>query len=864
MSSETKTRTDSIAQAATATFDYNEPSAALESLLQLVGVLLSADRVALFEYDEDQAGFTPRFAQGIALGDLGRLSMTADHPVLKSALRDQETTATDGGTGSLGLPLAPGAIACAPCITAGQVVGLLFSVREGEDTYTEAELTALGILGTRAAEILAYAHQSASQSYLFHKLSLLYQASHAITSTRDTQESVRQMAAHLLKATSADSCEVLVIENGERNTTRFRQQLNKSVQQSVVSLVTDNIPEYPAHEKVMEELEPVTVSLAPPEGSSKDIAMLQAEGIAAAAVFPLATRQQGLGLVRLLYKKEGRQINEQEMELAQAIINIGAIGLEDAIHLEASRGRANQMQLLNEIGREMTSSLDLDSALEKAMRNAQRMLQAEAVILFLLNESGEQLVLKASGGRRMRIRDVSIRLEEGIAGWVARNGRPIIVNDVRTNPLYHSAIDAQTGLLTTCVLCVPMETRGEIVGVIEAINHPRGVFFENDQQMLSSVSSWASIAIDNANLFERVAEERSRLETTLVETADAVVLTNRSGQLILVNNAAAQVFRINPELALERSAEEVFHEHPLGELLMEEDINLPVTLEVTTPTERVLYTTISEVTDVGRVAVMQDITALKQIDRMRSQLLGTAAHDLKNPLNAIRLGADLLNDAPLSDQQRKALNMMQRATDSMTNLITGLLETIRVESTAQLSLEPCQVKDLVRRAIEDLRPLADAKNHTIIYEPPEEALLIMGDPSRLNSVMTNLLSNAIKFTQDDGTIDVKVNWDEDSVLVEVSDDGPGIAEDELPHVFDHFFRGRITVDDPENPIEGTGLGLALAKTVIEQHGGRIWVRSNEGQGASFFFSLPREAVPKTGSLRKDEDSEDEQAEAADA
>ena len=78
---------------------------------------------------------------------------------------------------------------------------------------------------------------------------------------------------------------------------------------------------------------------------------------------------------------------------------------------------------------------------------------------------------------------------------------------------------------------------------------------------------------------------------------------------------------------------------------------------------------------------MQDITALKQIDRMRSQLLGTAAHDLKNPLNAIRLGADLLGDAPLSDQQRKALNMMQRATDSMTNLITGLLETIRVEST---------------------------------------------------------------------------------------------------------------------------------------------------------------------------------------
>jgi PAS domain S-box-containing protein len=858
MTSGTPVSADHLTRAATATFDYNNPSSALEELLQLALDALSAERIAIFEFEESQAGFTPRFAVGVKLSDLGRLAMTSDNPILQKALAEQEPASSGSGTGSLGLPLAPGSVACAPCATAGKVVALLFIGRDAGTPFIHDELVTLKILATRAAEILAYARQSASQSYLFHKLSLLYQASHSITSTRDKQESVRQMAAHLLKATSADTCEVLVLNNGDRSTTRFRQQLSKSVQHTVVSLVADKMPEYPVHEQVMEDLTPAIVSLSPPEGSSKDLAMLEAEGISASAVFPLATRQQALGLVRLLYNKEGRRINEQEMELAQAIINIGAIGLEDAIHLEDSRDRANQLLLLNEIGREMTSSLDLDAALETAMRNAQRMLQVEACILFLLDPSGDELVLKASGGRQVRIRDVAIRLEEGIAGWVTRNIQPLIVNDVRTNPLYHSAIDAQTGLLTTCVLCVPLETRGEVLGVIEAINHPRGAFTEDDQQMLSSVASWASIALDNANLFRRVAEERSRLETTLVETADAVVLTDRSGRIILVNKATAQLFRINAEMAEGRSAEEIFHEHPLGELLMEDDITLPVTLEVTTPTERVLYTTISEVTDVGRVAVMQDITALKQIDRMRSQLLGTAAHDLKNPLNAIRLGADLLNDATLSDQQRKALNMMQRATDSMTNLITGLLETIRVESTAQLTLEPCQINDLIRRAIEDLRPLAEAKQHTVSYEPPEEALLIMGDPARLNSVMSNLLSNAIKFTPDGGHIEVSVQWDDESVLVEVTDDGPGIDEDEIPHVFEHFFRGRVTYDDPNNPVEGTGLGLALAKTVIEQHGGRIWVRSTPGEGATFFFALPREAVPKTGSLRKEEEDEAEE------
>jgi signal transduction histidine kinase len=499
----------------------------------------------------------------------------------------------------------------------------------------------------------------------------------------------------------------------------------------------------------------------------------------------------------------------------------------------------------------MTSTLDLEVALENSMRNVQRLLDAEACVLFLLDEDGEKLVLKASGARRMRIRDVAIRLEEGIAGWVARNRRPLIVNDVQTNPLYQSAIDAQTGLLTSSVLCVPLETRGEVLGVIEAINHPAGTFTEVDQQMLSSVADWAAIALDNANLFQRVTEERSRLEATLVETADAVVLTDRSGRIILVNQAASQWFRINPELAMDRPASEIFYEHPLGDVLMNPEVSLPTTLEITTPTERVLYATISEVTDVGRVAVMQDITALKQIDRMKSQLLGTAAHDLKNPLNAIRLGADLLSDAPLDDNQRRALSMMQRATDSMTNLITGLLETIRVESTANIVFEPCQINDLIRRAIEDLRPLADARNHKINYQPPEEPLLIAGDPNRLNSVMSNLLSNAIKFTDPGGEISVTAKWDDDEVTVSVQDDGQGIPKSEIPRIFEHLFRGRAVVSDPDNPVEGTGLGLALARTIIEQHGGRLWVESKEDEGSTFHFALPREATPKTGSLKKE-------------
>jgi len=839
-------------RAATAPFDFNNPGETISSMLQLASELLNSERIALYEYDEEETNFIPRLASGVPMGDLGRLSATADHPVLRSVLTNHKAATTDANQSSLALPLAPGLVACAPCITGEQTVGLLFVGKESKQPYSDDDLATLEVLATRVAEVLALARQSASQSYTLHKLSLLYQASHAITGIRDRQDVIRQIAAYMLKATSADICEVLVFDEGNGYTTRFRPQLSKSMQQSVVEMTSDTMPDYPIHKKVLQELRPATLSLAPPVGSTKDIAILQSEDISAAVIFPLATHNNALGIARVLYKKPGRQINDQEMELAQAIINIGAIGLQDTIHLETAESRASQLQVLGEIGREMTSSLNLEAALENAMVHTQRLLQVEACILFLLDDLGEKLILKASGGRHLRIRDVAIRLEEGIAGWVTRNRRPLIVNDVRSNPLYQSAIDGQTGLLTTSVICIPLERRDEVLGVIEAINHPRGAFTETDQQVLSSVAAWAAIAVDNATLFQRITEERSRLEATLVETVDAVVLTDTLGRIILINQAAGLAFRINPELAADRLASEIFADHPLGELLIDQEISLPISQEITTPTERILFATISEVTDVGRVAVMQDITALKQIDHMRSQLLGTAAHDLKNPLNAIRLGADLLHDAPLSDQQRRALNMMQRATESMTNLITALLETIRVESTANVIYEPCQINDLIIHAIEDLRPLVEDKHHNIEYKPPDEPLLIMGEPNRLNSVMSNMLSNAVKFTHPGGLISISVDWDDEQVTISVSDNGPGIPQDELPRVFEHLFRGRINVEDPDNPIDGTGLGLALSKTVIEQHGGRIWVTSDESQGSTFSISLPREPTPKTGSLRKEE------------
>ena len=176
-----------VHKAATADFNFHNPAEALSNLLQLAVDLLSSKKAALYEYDDQLAGFTPRFANGISLKELGHLGSSSEHPILQAALSQQRAISTGETHGSLGLPLAPGVVACAPCISSGKTIGLIFVANDDSDPFDRDSLGTIEVLATRAADILAFAKQTASQNYLFHRLSLLYQASHAITGTRNRQ-----------------------------------------------------------------------------------------------------------------------------------------------------------------------------------------------------------------------------------------------------------------------------------------------------------------------------------------------------------------------------------------------------------------------------------------------------------------------------------------------------------------------------------------------------------------------------------------------------------------------------------------------------------------------------------------------------
>jgi signal transduction histidine kinase len=214
--------------------------------------------------------------------------------------------------------------------------------------------------------------------------------------------------------------------------------------------------------------------------------------------------------------------------------------------------------------------------------------------------------------------------------------------------------------------------------------------------------------------------------------------------------------------------------------------------------------------------------AARQATSARDEMLAIVAHDLRNPLNTISMGAQLLAEIVESERavEHRQIDVIQRSVRRMNELIQDLLDIRRIESGR------------LNDALEILRPLASARELSVEQQVPAGLPLVLADGPRVQQLISNLVGNAIKFTPPGGVITLRVERDGHEVRVQVADTGPGIAAEAIPHVFGNYWQANRT------DRRGIGLGLAIAKGIVEAHGGRIWVRSREGEGSTFFFTLP--------------------------
>lgn len=245
-----------------------------------------------------------------------------------------------------------------------------------------------------------------------------------------------------------------------------------------------------------------------------------------------------------------------------------------------------------------------------------------------------------------------------------------------------------------------------------------------------------------------------------------------------------------------------------------------------------------------------ELKELKEVDRLKANFLNAISHELRTPLNFITGFASLLQDevqGPLNEAQRHYIVKVLEGAEQLIGLIDDLLDYARMEAGHfALELQPTDLAPVVGAVVEDMTPLAREKGLALstgeLSAPP-----ILADRGRVRQVLYNLVSNAIKFTPPGGRVAIAVRSDDSAVVLEVSDTGLGISQADLPNVFSKFFQAKVAETGTGNQVKGTGLGLAITKGLVEAHGGRIQVESEEGKGSTFRVFFPPMTAPSSSS-----------------
>jgi two-component system NtrC family sensor kinase len=233
--------------------------------------------------------------------------------------------------------------------------------------------------------------------------------------------------------------------------------------------------------------------------------------------------------------------------------------------------------------------------------------------------------------------------------------------------------------------------------------------------------------------------------------------------------------------------------------------------------------------------ILQDITHLKELDRIKSDFVSTVSHDLRSPLTAILGYIELIERVGSTNKQQKEfIQRVELSVQNITALINDLLDLGRIEAGFDARMEIVPLPTLMTFTLDGVRPRLVDKSQSLVVDLPEQLPPLLGNPVRLRQMLANLIGNAHKYTQPGGEIRVVARAEGGQVIVQVIDNGPGIPLADQPYIFDKFYRASNIA--PE--VHGTGLGLAIVKSIVETHHGRIWVESTPGQGSRFTIVLP--------------------------
>jgi PAS domain S-box-containing protein len=511
--------------------------------------------------------------------------------------------------------------------------------------------------------------------------------------------------------------------------------------------------------------------------------------------------------------------------------------------------RVRQRDNLLEISRAITEELDLDAVLARIARVSAEMLAGHAGLIALRKEGGGWKIASSYGISPSFIKPLSRLLAD-----IPDHGDPQRFELPEVNRrLQRITQAASMGLLTGIGL--PMVARQEVVGVIFVFRSYRGRFSAEDSALLEGFATQAAIAVHNARLYSQVIEQREHLNTVVESSADGIFILDPSLRFLRFNRACTRLtgYKIEDVLGKEHSEIVNWQRVESGPALEEaEKGGWPLQAQATLYVEGDLIKRTGEIVSVGItyaraissegallsiVANMRDITKFREADELKNTFISIISHELRTPVALIKgfVGTLRREDARWDPNVvDDSLAVIEEEADRLANLIDDLLDASRLQAgVLSLSRSEVALGDLAKRLTD--RFSTQSERHEFEVEFPEGFPVLYADEGRITQVLSNLLSNAVNYSPDGCKVTVSGKVRPEEVIVCVQDEGQGIAMDDVPHIFDLFYRS----EDVAQKSKGAGLGLYLARAVVTAHGGRIWVDERVTKGARICFSLPR-------------------------
>jgi len=559
---------------------------------------------------------------------------------------------------------------------------------------------------------------------------------------------------------------------------------------------------------------------------------------------------------------------------------------------ETKAGVLLWLEALSKATLAISSELDLETVLQIIANNAREFANANYAAMGIVNDQGLITSFITSGiSKEQREKIGEPPSGHGLLGVLIKQGKPLRVHDMSKDPRRSGFPPNHPPMIS--LLGVPVSVQGRVVGdlyVTDKIGSDE--FSEDEEWWLTLFARQAAVAVVNAQLYKAARQARQRAET-LTELTGTLNRSFKLEELFLqINRAASQLlelpasalylldrqrtrFELEAQVGLDEKADEKFflplHRSIAGKVL---ESGQSIFVQDTSVLEQIYFLPLQGKRLPGALLVVpirqanrvsgvievysaqprhfspEEISLLEafagqaalaldkaQLYQQHEEFLSMTAHDLRAPLTAIKLSAGLLETSLPSDLPPALKNLasnISRNSERLNNLLEDLLELTRLEQgRVQLRPEKLELGEAIAATVHTLLPLFEEKGQIFKFERLEQTQWLWADRRRFEQVLVNLLVNAHKYTPAGSLIQIKLlvasNW----LTIGVQDNGPGIPLDEQQHIFDRYYR--LATDEPSS---GSGLGLPIARLLVELHGGQLWVESAPDKGSTFYFKLP--------------------------